>query len=867
MFSLNKNSPNPGSKQSSSDSLVIDPSASTSDLWASNTADTSSYADVPSPNQQPGPNPERRGSLFNLRNRSNTSTSTSSFAQPLASPNMATPDNTSHRLSGQSFMEINGGKRSLFRGKKGKRLSGSFSASMKSSEIEEIDTGDKRTSVLRKSRKSSNASELSLKNLKHRISSPFDFQHLTHTDRHQASALQQASTKNDLVAEYWAVHSSQTPRRDLTGLQTGNLHYGNLSAESIPTTRSLSTSSLALTASPVSPGVPFEQQSSQRTEQPAVRPPLRSTRSVDSFSRPGIVHRHTQSAVAPPPRVSSRAPITPMNDLAEDPMETLTVASRRQSGVWDHFVPISPRSPNAPLPTMAEESDYVGHALTTPDNSAIITPPFSPGLDDVAEEPERFISPRPAPRPPGKGPKSPNLPSFDSFSFSNQRSPITKTHARKPSHPSPKSSSQRNSMTRPLSQGSDTLGAPAPSRKNSVRRAPSSRRKSNTWRVIEESWEDDIDYIYDNALEADCDREWDRNSFDGTSKDRDPTPEQQDLQTSAVSFRANTTPALEEEPATRNGHETQRPTLVVPSTSQVPELESRSAVSASTVDTRVQTPSDFFNPLAPPSFAATEAEGFSLTPSLLVPQDFKEELSREDIYNDILADYEGSDRHFPLLESSRSIASSTRSSHIRYSKRSSCDSSLMSSGHGSGSGSWSAGIRRSASSSGSLPELVHSSRHARRDFNAVVDRLSEQVASFNSFNEDEDENEDDTTPPGPNSQQRTFFAEEDEQADVDDYRRGSVEADVMNSLELARRGSARSIHAPAPHHKYSSSDGAGKMLMSASQTAPEQQSPSKPRQRTASSSNAKPQYFSLFPAPPRHSPHATPISPLSPNNL
>jgi hypothetical protein len=75
---------------------------------------------------------------------------------------------------------------------------------------------------------------------------------------------------------------------------------------------------------------------------------------------------------------------------------------------------------------------------------------------------------------------------------------------------------------------SDTLGSPTFSRKSSIRRSPSVRRKSNTWLVTEDSWEDDVDYIYDNALEAECDFDWDCTAEDGSRfEDREQKPREQ----------------------------------------------------------------------------------------------------------------------------------------------------------------------------------------------------------------------------------------------------------------------------------------------------------------------------------------------------
>ena len=60
-------------------------------------------------------------------------------------------------------MELPGSKRSLFRGKKGRRLSGQFSPSLDVDEIEKVESVSKRDSVLRRGRKIINHSEDSRK--------------------------------------------------------------------------------------------------------------------------------------------------------------------------------------------------------------------------------------------------------------------------------------------------------------------------------------------------------------------------------------------------------------------------------------------------------------------------------------------------------------------------------------------------------------------------------------------------------------------------------------------------------------------------------------------------------------------------------
>ncbi|KAF2463715.1 uncharacterized protein BDR25DRAFT_106650 [Lindgomyces ingoldianus] len=885
MFLFNKNNALPRSRQSSIDSLVTDPStstsASTSDVWVSQ-SDVSSYGEMPSPEQRERTHPGKRSSVFNLRSRSNTATSTSSSFVSVPS-DMTGTDDPSQRssqdlrnLAGHGFLELSGGKRSLFaRGKRTKRQSSQYFPGYNVNEIEETDSGNKRATVLRKGRRS-NVSEGSIQHLKHRISSPFDFQHLTHTDRQQFAALEKTS-ENDLVAEFWAVRASQAPRRDLTGIKADDLLFQNFSSENLANPGSRSQSALGIRSPPLSPERAKEWQQPELSSQESAGRAIRLSRSVESFSQPGVkprLHRHSQSANPPPRSSSSRLPLARIDDFPEESSDTQRHSpparsrSNRSSGMWDKFVPLSPPTMGEKLPPITDEPGYFGHAVTTPDDSAIhtITPPFSPDLENVPEEPDRFHNPRPAPHPPIRSSKAPKSPSFDSFSFrTNQRSPRSRSNSRVSPFASPKNT-QRSPMTRPISQMSDTLGSPTLSRRNSVRRAPAARRKSNTWRAIDESWEDDVDYIYENALEADCDYDWDHTSNDGAFEDRDRTPEQQDHErpSTAISQATQTASvASEDEPTiqTRFFPSAFRPSLLVPTATNVPDLESRSAVSASTADTSVQTPSDFFSIMGHRPSPFTEAEGFSLTPSLLIPQEYKD-VSREEIYDDLLAEYEGSDRHFPLIDANQSVTSSSRSSHVRSSKRSSYDSSLMSSGQGSSS--WSSPVRRSASSSGSLPELIHS-RRARKNFDIMVDQLTDQVASFTSFGEDGNENmeDDDTTPPGRPSQDRTFFASDEEEHQSYGDRQESIESEVRASLELARQGSTRSTRPPPLHyHKYASSDGATKLLGSPLRKTPELQQPPKYRNRASSSSNAvrgnRQTYLSLFPAPPKHTPLPTP---------
>lgn len=537
---------------------------------------------------------------------------------------------------------------------------------------------------------------------------------------------------------------------------------------------------------------------------------------MESFSQPGVnhrAHRHSSSVIAPP-RTSSLIPTAPIHNIPEEGTSRFgsgispPARSKRQSGVWDAFT-LSAATPADQLPGIDEDSTFVGNAVTTPDDSAIqaLTPPFSPSLEDVAEEPERFVSPRPAPQPPRiRTPTSPKSPFLGSFSFDTQRSSGVRTRQRGNSRASPKSSNLRNLTPRPSSQTSETLGSPSLSRESPIPSSTVTRRKSNTWRAIEESWEDDVDYIYEHALEADCDNDWDCVSEDegfadphhalarAINQERPAVPQARQSLHSHIGSK----PAFRLQLPFPPSH-------LAPSNDSVPDLGTTSVTSTSTTGTSLQTP---FH----------ESEGFILSPSLLLPQAYKE--ADETSYEDILKEYVGSDCHFPIIDLDDSATSSARSSRVRFSRRSSYDSSLMSSAQSSGL--WSSPVRRSASSAGSLPELVHS-RRTRQNFSVVVDDLSEQVASLDTYNS-ENEEDNDITPPGPShlSAERSFFTAAQDSSDSQSYQRNKLS------------------------HKSTLSDGTAQLPASAGTV--------KSRNRAATTSQTKAEkVLHLFPTPPSFS--------------
>jgi hypothetical protein len=670
-----------------------------------------------------------------------------------------------------------------------------------------------------------------------------------------------------LGSGFRAVRTSQSLSNDLTGANVDELHFNNFSSDNLSAQERTSPFATSFGSPPGSPQrIAESQQAGFTTQDPALRSNLRLSRSVESFSQPGVTlrtHHHSQSLLAPP-RLSSLSPLAVIEDATEDYFSSRNSRlpsgrSKRESGVWDSFT-LSTAGAQPYLSGPSDETAYVGHALTTPDDTAIqaMTTSFSPSLDDVAEEPERFVRPRAAPQPPMRSPTTPKSPHFDSTIFSNRRSPVTRARNRGNSHTSPRTFSQRSSNSRPVSQSSETLGSSDLVRRGSTRRSSITRRQSNTWRAPEESWEDDVDYIYEHALEADCDFEWDCASDEEPDKLKQRSADNH--QTSLQRAQQSLPPLHLSKPSTQYQSRDFRASLLVPN---VPDLMPTSAASVSTMDTALRTPYDLF-----PRTCPGDVGGFMVSPSLLVPQDYKED--QDHTYEDLLNAYADSERHYTMLDPRYSATSSARS------RRSSYDSSFISSAQSSGL--WSSPLRRSASSAGSVPDLIPS-RRTRRDlsFSLVIDHLSDSVASLSHL--DEGREDDDVTPPGRALENRTFFPaeeEEEEESQEPTECRLSIQDELKNSLELARQGSRRnnhasieletqspldlsrnssqrSTHATARHHKQTMSDGAAKLLSVAPVAHGDQ--PLKSRSRAATSQTVRSPMLSLFPAPPRYSPN------------
>lgn len=157
MFTSYKSDAAPSSRQPSVDLSATGSLSSTptSEPWTSQCTNELLYGAMQSPERRPRAYSSKRSSVFNLRSRSNTAASMSSSVLSLS------PSGTSYNESRPGTPlalhdEVSGSRKSLFRGKKGKRLSESVSSNMILADLQERDVSDKRMSVLRRVKRRNN---------------------------------------------------------------------------------------------------------------------------------------------------------------------------------------------------------------------------------------------------------------------------------------------------------------------------------------------------------------------------------------------------------------------------------------------------------------------------------------------------------------------------------------------------------------------------------------------------------------------------------------------------------------------------------------------------------------------------------------
>ena len=483
---------------------------------------------------------------------------------------------------------------------------------------------------------------------KHSISGPYNFQHITHTRRDHVPALERASRMGGSVSDFMTLdtaqgdfdHTDDSRFPDLptdTGFITESSIGSGAAINVEPHTRIHSEKPLAYTAHVLPRPGPRRLVKSSKSQDhiraPPPRPPRPPRSPILETQEPLLV----ATGPIPPPRLSSRQSI---RYGSFDPLATTTLARPQTSGGFRQPLPFhfSPES-SEPPPTAHgynPSTDFDGlsppdsyfhhsvgsgnHAVTTPDDEAWPLTPTTTAttvttqdgtLPDVPEEDE---APKVVHRSRG---------SVISISSSIRRSK---------SVPQLRQSTQQSDISepaqRPTSAGSDTLGQFDFITAQRVLKA-SRKDYDETEALSRSSWEDDIDYCYENELEADCDYEWTRPSIETCRENLDTTMPYLTLsdatQTSVPepTSRLLLTPENEDVPALSPASQVSLndPEAITPTTTALPAGPSFSSRRSKAAGLGIQKA----RPISTAS-SFKESHGFTLSPSLLIPADYQQQM-------------------------------------------------------------------------------------------------------------------------------------------------------------------------------------------------------------------------------------------------
>ena len=589
--------------------------------------------------------------------------------------------------------------------------------------------------------------------LRHAISEPYNFQHLTHTGAHQFREMHRTSD-NELVTEFSAIRAAQAPHRELKGIRAEILPKDLMSPD-FPFG-----SPLSCLAESISPSLLTMSQDPRIKASSESQPEtidLRQSRSIDGFTR---INSKSFSSPTPPISPPGKVRSKLQHDLSHDSRfyQDSPTAPTFASAITNDDSTTSDGADPLMSPTNmltfgkylgeADES-CVGHAVTTPDDTAYPLKPNafgSPGVDvaDVPDEDEGYSWIR-APTPISLH-SSPGSAIRHSKSLPNTRSigkDLTLSFQLTSVDAQPFGHSVYGPCTDSFLQTSDQWMEEIPV----VQRM--SQRMSVGLKGIDDHWEDDIDYCYEHAAEADCDFDWNRRSVDaadlissmgvakasGNRLRRISIDHPRDNDSSNGDTVIGSQVTTERADSFSQSHQgLSRLSIPGLGTSSAESLQS-SAVSVS----EVNTPSQITMSARRFNLAGRSSKGsdmFPLTPSLLIPHDFENQMLHEGMYHELIVDGAASKHHYPLydhrVETRLPRSDSLLSNDSPLSKCTSQDSGVVSrpaSIHGH---------NRNNESFGSLPELLHSNT-SREKLDKVAEQLAEHIASLNNCDGSSDE--------------------------------------------------------------------------------------------------------------------------------
>jgi hypothetical protein len=463
------------------------------------------------------------------------------------------------------------------------------------------------------------------------ISVPFNFQHVTHTDRDNAVDMEENSQMDaagDMSSmPHQGAYGAPGPLR---GIEARELHSRNYSTSSVHVRHESLSGSVSrppLVPRHTAPAAGrrlikhARSHDYLRASPPATapqRPPRSPAESPSSSTTPPV----------PPPRHSSRISIRPdtLDAFVSTPLERPQTSGgfRRPqpfSISEDVEPPLPPATSHGYMPPADFDASPVlkehrfSHAVTTPDDAAWPLAHGQAGYDaplpDVPEEEEQ-----------------------------QQNTAAARSRLSVASNRSSLRASQSAPMLRTLAQSQQAMTAVEEDADQiAIVTAPQATSTLQDYArpqldAMPESWEDVIDYCYEHEAEAYCDYEWERPSMDEVRNDTTPPVQVAFADDELAEVRPINTALSSPGPSFT-------PRSDVPALSPSSQTSTILATEATTPATTPAVTSNFSLPrdkkihrpsmlktMRPASTASSfrESHGFTLSPSLLIPGDYHQQM-------------------------------------------------------------------------------------------------------------------------------------------------------------------------------------------------------------------------------------------------
>lgn len=533
------------------------------------------------------------------------------------------------------------------------------------------------------------------------------------------------------MSKFSAIRASQVPDSELKGIKAENLHVQNLSVREHQPEPPSPNSVFSFSTPPLSPSSPRRPQNHRLNSSRTSFGSLSHSRSIESFSQPGSrPYKSPPTAIVPPPRISSKRSTPELNAHQSSTSTLIKPCSVSKN-------PTSPISPTSCTVLEWEDEliDYstAPHAVSTPDETALTLMPAPSGtvrteLSDVPEENE--VS---------RWRKAPALMSYPSTPRSGLgHSKSFSTTLSSPHRGSIGSySTSAYSPISPMSDAPHWTESVIPLVDQQLDDIPTqpmlSRCISVSLNGSEFCWEDDIDYCYEHAAEADCEFDWERVTKNEETAAKIINSSDSNAETAKESLKT-AKHEVSNNPAPLTSSYLRFSTIDSEAPILKPEASPRHSTKSSTDSLAGPiTPSrSLSSPLgsALPLGPSKRSNPPDFTPSLFVSGDFETAIMPEEMYQRILSGDHVSEQHYAFgsdcLDAPSTRDSSPRSSHLPVSKSNSQESFFLSQSISS------LYRHRDSSSVSSLPELVYSRKEAPNSDFVVADVGDPITAPVNS---------------------------------------------------------------------------------------------------------------------------------------